>query len=183
MLWGYEMITGYGQTIKIPRADIIHHKYTNPRDRFWGWSTLAAASEAKLAADSIKRAQLKAFDQDILSSLYFSTDAMLDEPGWKRMMANLIERHSGVQKAGMPVLLYGGVKPIASQRAWSEMAFKDSAAFTRDEILASLACRRCWRASWKMRTTRTPPAKSGCSQWKPSSHGWCKSKRRSTRNW
>jgi HK97 family phage portal protein len=135
VLWGYEFLAGRGEAIQIPRADIVHIKHDNPRDRFWGWGTLAAAAEAKSANDSIKRAQLKAFDQDILSSLYFSTDSMLDEPGWKRMMANLIERHTGVNKAGMPVLLYGGVKPIASQRAWGEMAFKDSAAFTRDEIL------------------------------------------------
>lgn len=134
-LAAYRLQTGNGGYVDIPREDIVHHRQPNPRDRFNGLATLAGAAEAMKAQDAIKAAQLAAFSNDILSSLYFYSDAILQEADWVRMMVNLKERYAGPKKAGTPVLLYGGVKPVNANRPPQEMAFRESAAFTRDEIL------------------------------------------------
>ena len=134
LLAGY-LMTAPGGSVVIPRSEIVHHRNPNPNDRFWGLSVLGAAAEAMKSSNAMKAAQVKAFDNDILSSKFFYTEQSLDEPAWRRMMSNLIDRFSGVEKSGKPVLLYGGTKPVPSSGTPAEMGFRDSMAITRDEIL------------------------------------------------
>lgn len=133
-LVGYEWTNGSG--VVIPRDHVVCFRNPSPASRFEGMSDLAAAAAAVKSQNAIKSAQLQAFNNDILSSLFFTTEELLGEDDWKRMLAFLVERYSGPQRAGTPVLLYGGVKPANVSRPPQEMGFRDSAAITRDEVLA-----------------------------------------------
>ncbi len=133
-LWGYEM-RGVGETIQIPTTELVVLQNFNPQNRFVGYSTLSAASEASQSTDALRAARLKALDNDILSSKFFTTEQRLNQDDWKLMMATIMQRHSGPDKAGMPVLLYGGVKPASLDNGKNELPFRESDKDNRDEIL------------------------------------------------
>lgn len=133
---GYFMDDGFGNWIPIPSSEIVHFRNPNPRNRFWGWGTLAACAESVKAQDAIKAAQLAAFNNDLLSTLYFSCKDMLTDVQWKRMYALLKSRYGTVPKAGTPMLLENGVEVGNVRPKPAEMAFLDSSKISRDEILS-----------------------------------------------
>ncbi|MGE3409022.1 MAG: phage portal protein [Pirellulales bacterium] len=133
----YAMEGGAVGSVPIPLGDIVHLRYPNPQDRFWGLGTLAAASIAMRATDKIKANQLAAFDNEILSQMYFSTDQQFaNEDAWKRQMALIRNRYSSTGKSRVPMLFEAGVKPGFFNRSPAEMDYRDSAAISRDEILS-----------------------------------------------
>lgn len=124
-----------GSPFEVPASEIVHHRQPNPKNRFWGLGTLAAAAEAMQSQSAIKAAQLKSFSNDILASLYFSTEQNLDKASWERMYATIRAQFCGPAKAGSPVLLFGGVKPVTVVQPPKEMMFRESGSLTRDEII------------------------------------------------
>lgn len=135
-LVGYTMDVGAGQDITIPVEDIIHIRYPNPSDRFWGMGTLQHAAQAYQAHDNIRASQLAAFSNEILSSLYFHCDGLLDPGQWERMKSSLMERYAGPANAKLPLMLENKTKVDYFNRPPAEMEYQESAAITRDEILA-----------------------------------------------
>jgi HK97 family phage portal protein len=133
-LWGYEM-RGLGETIQIPTSELVVLQNFNPQNRFVGYSTLAAASEATQSTDALRAARLKALDNDILSSKFFTTDQRLTEDEWLRTVALITTRNGGPDNAGRPVLLHGGVKPASLDSGSQELPFRESDKDNRDEIL------------------------------------------------
>lgn len=136
MLTGYEMANGEGGTFPIPIEDVVHHRYTNPENPLWGLGRLQAAAAAMKSQDAIKSAQLSAFNNDILSTLYFTCKEALTTTQWKRMLALLRQRYAGVKRAGTPMLLENGVTVGNVNRSPHEMAFRESSQDARDEILS-----------------------------------------------
>jgi HK97 family phage portal protein len=129
------MLTTSGREVYIPREDMIQFQIRDPRNRFWGMAPLDAAANAMRASDAIKAHQLNAFQNEILQALYFSTDQSLSDPAFKRVMATLMTRYAGAKRAGVPLIVDNGLKPGYFARPPAEMAYRDSAAFSRDEIL------------------------------------------------
>ena len=134
-LLGYSLVTG-GSSLDVPLSDLVVLKNVNPANRFVGYSTLAAASEAVKTKDAIRAARLKTLDNDILASKFFTTDQRLTPDDAAYMTASIVQRHSGPNKAGLPVVLYGGVKPAAGVDN-PEIPFRESDKDTRDEILGA----------------------------------------------
>jgi HK97 family phage portal protein len=136
LLYGYAMQTAYGDEVIIPAEDIVHFKAANPRDRFWGLGTLAAAADSMKAFDMVKASRLAAFNNDILASLYFQCKDSLTRPQWIRLMGLLRERYAGYTKAGRPLLLENGLDVKRVNPTPKEMEFRGSAEDLRDEICA-----------------------------------------------
>lgn len=128
--------THAGNSQPIPIEYICHFRNTNPKDRFNGISVLAAAAAAKKSQDAIKSSQLASLDTAMQSSLFLTTEEHLTEDQTLQILAGLISKYGGHANAGVPPLLYGGVKPVFRNRPAAEMDYPASNAMTRDEIFA-----------------------------------------------
>jgi HK97 family phage portal protein len=132
----YKFDTGDGNVVDIPPEDIVHIKYPNPHNRFWGLGTLQHAAEAYRAHDKIRASQLAAFNNEILASLYFHCDGLLDDDRFRRLKSMLLERYGGTANARIPLLLENSTQVGQLFKAPKEMDYRESAGITRDEILA-----------------------------------------------
>ncbi len=136
-LVGYEMDIGSGaKPIPIPIEDIVHIRYPNPMDRFWGLGTLSAAVQAMKSVDRIKASQLAAFNNEILSSLYFYTEGEMSQPAYERLREVIQSRYAGPENARLPMLLEEATKIGQLNHKPAEMDYPGSSKLTRDEILA-----------------------------------------------
>ncbi len=133
---GVMLEDGQGREMPIPAEMLCHLQYPNPQNRFWGLSKLAAASSSMVLTDNIKAAQIAAFDNDVWSSMVLRTDKELDKEAYKRVMALVRQRYSGVKKAGTPMVFDNNLMLDQLRSNPAEMDFQNSAKMTRDEILA-----------------------------------------------
>jgi HK97 family phage portal protein len=135
ILLGYTMLVN-GRKLDIPVSELLVNKNINPGNRFVGHSSLAAAYEAIKSKDATRAARLKALNNDILASKFFSTDQRMSDDEWSRTTVMLQGRHGGPDRAGIPVVLTNGLKPV-DLNVSAELPFRESDKDNRDEILGA----------------------------------------------
>jgi HK97 family phage portal protein len=137
---GYNGLSHYrwiyqGNDSPIPPGFICHFRNYNPNDRFVGLSVLACAAAAVKSDSAIKASQLASLDNEVQSSLFLTTDKVLTEDEYSRALMGFMSRFGGYQNAGVPPILHGGLKPEFARRPNAEMAYPESSALARNEIL------------------------------------------------
>ena len=136
----HEFIRGYvyargGEEIQFRRDEIVHLKYPNPMNPYYGRGPLQAAAEAVDAHEFMKRAEWNGFRNGVFPSLALESDQELSEETIERLRTMLEQKYASPERAGRPLILERGLhaKPISLTPR--EMDFLRSERMTRDEIL------------------------------------------------
>lgn len=130
----YEYRRG-GQVTKFSRDEIVHIKYPNPKDQWYGLSPLQAAAEQVESYEAIKTAQKKTFDHGAMPGLVISTDTRMEQPDIDRLRRRVDRLYGGSDRAGKTMVLAGGLKAEKVTLSPREMNFLTSSENGRSEVL------------------------------------------------
>jgi len=132
---GY-VLRGRGQDTRLPREDVVHLRYPNPSDPFYGRSPLQAAAEAVDADEAMAKAQVVAFKETIFPGLALSSEQKLSKPTIERLREELRKQAGGATRAGGTLILDQGLKPLPLGQSPKEMALLASGRRTAIRIRA-----------------------------------------------
>ena len=135
-----EFIRGYvyargGQEIHFARDEIIHLKYPNPENPYYGRGPLQAAAAAVDAHELMKEAEWNGFRNGIFPSLALESDQELSDETIERLRTMFEQKYASPEKAGRPLILERGLRAKPISLSPREMDFLHSERMTRDEIL------------------------------------------------
>ncbi len=132
---GYRYYAGSSTTVYAPE-EIIHFKYFNPFDWFYGLAPLAAARFSAETLESAESFNRSFFDNSATVSGILSTDQRLDDSSRRRIMTSWNARHQGPEKAHKVALLEGGLKWQAIAMSQKDMDFVAGMKLNRETLLA-----------------------------------------------
>ena len=135
-----EFIQGYvysrgGEKVTFRRDEVIHLKYPNPTNPYYGRGPLQAAAAAVDAHEFMKRAEWHGFRNGIFPSLALESDQELTDEAIERLRAMFERKYASPERAGRPLILERGLRAKPISLAPREMDFLRSERMTRDEIL------------------------------------------------
>lgn len=141
-----EFVKGYvfqpsemsGETVHFEPDEIVHIRYPNPRNEYWGMSPLLSVLN-KLKIDFNVTDFISAFfENDAVPGGIFSTDRILSDPVRSRIISDLKKKHRGSKKAFNFALLEGGLKYEKIGSNFSEVQYQDLGNSLRDHVLSAL---------------------------------------------
>lgn len=137
-----KMVEHYLYTINgnkkiIPFSDMIHFKYTNPKDYYYGQSSIAAAWNI-IETDYYAELWNKYFFKNSARpDAILETDKTLDDSMVRRTLGAFKKLLSGSKKARGVVLLQGGLKYKPMEHNHTDMQFSELRKSAREQVLAS----------------------------------------------
>jgi len=137
-----KFISGYlyappgGSQIAFGPEEIVHFKYANPNNIFYGMSPLFAAAYSVDNEEYMDRFQSAQFKHGGLPQALLSSDQVIHDPEAKRIKEQWKQNYGGVDRAGKIAVLGKGMKFQPIQMTAVEMAFVQSRNTNRDKILA-----------------------------------------------
>lgn len=132
----------YGPTTEASRVrfepeEVIHFRYPNPRDLFYGLSPLEAALDAVDTSTSYARYESNLLQNNARPDIMLSTDAgKVSKEDVRRIKADWNTAYRGTANAGKLAVLTGGLKPVPLNFKPAEMSYLMGRESTRDEIAA-----------------------------------------------
>jgi len=122
---------------KYIRTNRVLHIYDIPdADDVKGLSTIEYAKQTLEFANNASKHGNKIFKNGSTPSGAFETDETLDQESYERLKENIVEKYTGIENSGTPLLLEGGLsfKPLALKN--SDAEWLESRKFNREEIAA-----------------------------------------------
>ena len=132
---GYKYRAG-AKTAYYKASDIIHFKYFNPFDFFYGLAPLAAARKSVENLDKAETYNRAFFDNCGTLSGILSTENKLDDASRTRLMNAWNSKYRSAAKAHQVALLEGGLKWQNTAISQKDMDFISSMQLSRETILA-----------------------------------------------
>ena len=132
---GYKYRAG-AKTAYYKANDIIHFKYFNPFDFFYGLSPLAAARKSIENLDKAETYNRAFFENCGTLSGILYTEGKLDEQTRNRLMNAWNSKYRSAAKAHQVALLEGGLKWQNTALSQKDMDFISSMQLSRETILA-----------------------------------------------
>lgn len=132
---GYNYRVG-GQTAFYRAEDVIHFKYYNPFDFFYGLSPLAAARTCADTLDAAETYNRSFFDNSAAISGILQTEQKLDDGTRTRIMKAWHDKYRGEAKAHKVALLEGGLKWQSIGVSQKDMDFIAGMKLNRETLLA-----------------------------------------------
>jgi len=132
---GYKYRAG-ARTAYYKASDIIHFKYFNPFDFFYGLAPLAAARKSVENLDKAETYNRAFFDNCGTLSGVLYTEGKLDEASRKRLLNAWNSKYRSAAKAHQVALLEGGLKWQNTALSQKDMDFISSMQLSRETILA-----------------------------------------------
>ena len=132
---GYKYRAG-AKTAYYKASDIIHFKYFNPFDFFYGLSPLAAARRSVENLDKAEAYNRAFFDNCGTLSGILYTEGKLDDQARTRLMNAWNSKYRSAAKAHQVALLEGGLKWQNTALSQKDMDFISSMQLSRETILA-----------------------------------------------
>ena len=131
---GYEYSIG-DMTVKLEPRDVIHGKYFNPYDEYWGLSPLSAAKIA-LETDIYAAMWNKRFFQEgAIPRGYITVPGTPSKEEINRIKSDWRKKHKGLKQQDIAVITNEGkIEVIGATQ--SDMEFLNQRRFSREEILA-----------------------------------------------
>lgn len=136
-----KFISGYiyqspgGEKIAFDTEEIIHFKYPNVNNMFYGMGPLLAAVYEVDIAKYMNLYQANLFKNQAVPQAILSTEAILNEVTSKRMREEWQQLYGGVNKTGKVAILQKGLKFQNIQLSNIELAYIQSKNINRDTIL------------------------------------------------
>jgi len=133
---GYEVTSPGAITERLAADDVIHIKYPNPIDPYYGLSPLQANALSVDTHAELQHARYQAFRAGQRPGVVVATDQVLSEATVRRLEESVQARLGGRENWQRPLILEQGLKVSPWTLTPAEMDFLNSAKLTRDEILA-----------------------------------------------
>ena len=139
---GDKFISGYlytredGEIISFTPQEIVHFKYPNPLDMFYGYSTTFAASRPIDHANNMDEYESALFRNMGRPDIGIIPEGELGEEEFRRLKEQWDEKHSGIENAGRAIILEGikDVKTWATTVSPREIAFLKGRSVVKEEI-------------------------------------------------
>jgi len=132
---GYKYRAG-AKTAYYKASDVIHFKYFNPFDFFYGLSPLAAARRSVESLDKAEAFNNAFFENAGTLSGILYTESKLDDAARNRIIKAWNEKYQSAAKAHKVALLEGGLKWQNTSLSQRDMDFISGIKNSRDTILA-----------------------------------------------
>ena len=132
---GYKYRAG-SQTAYYKAEEVIHFKYFNPFDFFYGLSPLAAARKAVETLDKAESFNRAFFNNSGTLSGILHTEGRLDDAARARIMKAWSDKYQGHSKAHKVALLEGGLKWQNISLSQKDMDFISGMKLNRETILS-----------------------------------------------
>ncbi|MDR0291827.1 MAG: phage portal protein [Elusimicrobium sp.] len=136
-----EPVQGYkyrvsGKSAYYKSKDIIHIKYFNPFDFFYGLSPLAAARGAADSYESAESYNRAFFENSATLSGIISAEGKLDDASRNRILQAWTEKYTSAAKAHKVALLEGGLRWQSIGMSQRDMDFVSGLKVSRETILS-----------------------------------------------
>lgn len=134
----YEHTVGNEKEIVKP-ADMLHFKYVNPRNSYYGLGPLqacVAAADLSMSMNTYEAGLMQNSAMPELAIMLPENTAPPPEAEQERMTKKWFKRYGGIRKAGKPAYLFGGAKIEKISLSPKEMAYLQGRKATRSEIAA-----------------------------------------------
>jgi HK97 family phage portal protein len=108
-----------GQSVRMPRENVLHVKMFNPTDDYYGLAPMEAAArsiDTHNSASSWNKAMLDNAARPSGALIFAAGDGTLTTEQFDRLKAELESTYQGAVNAGRPMILEGGLD-------WKEMGF------------------------------------------------------------
>lgn len=138
-------ISGYiytcldGRLIPFMPDEIVHFKFPNPMNQFYGWSPLQAMVSSIMINEQMDQYQINLTRNNAIPSmaLVAPKDAMISEEQWKRILSRWNSTYGGVRNTGKTAWLESGfdIKQLAFPP--KDMAYEKGRKWTMQEICAA----------------------------------------------
>lgn len=135
-LKGYFYEISSTQKVSYTPDEMLHIKYPNPLNDFWGLSPLSAARQGVLADYYAAKFNQNFFKQGARPSGVLTTEDTLDDPSFQRLRAEFDQAYTGADRAHRPILLEKGLKWESANIPQRDMEFIEQRKLSREEILA-----------------------------------------------
>lgn len=134
---GYIYVPKPGQEILYAANEIVHLKYQDPADDYWGAAPAMAASNSVTLDFWATAWNKKFFKNGAEPGGALETDQPLSQVAYDRLRATWFQRHQGLKNAHIPAILEEGLKyrPISPKH--SEMEFESMKQHTKEDIYES----------------------------------------------
>ena len=125
--------------LKIPinPANMIHIKYFNPENVFYGQGTVQALVKTIKQEKNLTEFQNNFYRQGMKPSAVLSTDEPLGDHQFDRMQAQIETSYSGLANMHRPLLLEGGLKWTAMSLTQQDAQLLEFKKLDREEYLAA----------------------------------------------
>jgi len=114
--------------------EIIHYKYPNPKDYFYGMGPLEGAANAVDVNQYIRDYEMAVFENRARPDFVLTTDQTLGEANIKRLIGMWNKLYKGPRKAGKTAVLDKGLKPQEISISPRDLNFLVGKKITREEI-------------------------------------------------
>lgn len=138
---GYEFTKNDGQKVSFPKEDIIHFKYPNPLDAYYGLSPVQP-TQVRIDTESFASQYQRDFFLNNArpdAILKFKNNNDITEEQKIEIRKGWNKRYGGVGKNSKIAILEGEVDYQQLSMSQREMDYIDSMKFTRDDILVAFA--------------------------------------------
>ena len=132
-----------GKKIVFEPENIIHLKYPDPDNEYWGQSPLAAARDAMIQEKNSIQWNKSFFLNSARPDVVFHVNGPLNKNAFARMKATIKKLYGGVEKAHSAAIIEGGVKVETLGFAQKDVEFLALRKYNRDEILACFGVPPC----------------------------------------
>jgi len=104
----YAVSVGHGETIPIYPEEMVHLRYPNPNDPYYGASPLMAAAHAADINIFQHEFQRQFYKNYAVPDFAFVTEERLDDVTWNRMKKEIKAKYGSAENRMIPMLLEGG---------------------------------------------------------------------------
>lgn len=134
---GYIYEPNTGRQIALDAQEVVHIKNVNPLDEYWGVSPGFAAQNSLILDMWATSYNKKFFKNSAVPEGVLETEGTLSDQAYRRLRADWMRRHRGVDNAFELAILEEGLhyKPISFNQRDMQMA--ELKALSREEILAA----------------------------------------------
>lgn len=135
---GYEMSKNDGSKVKFEPDEIIHFKYPDPLNQYYGMSPLKAAQKRVLTEEYATKWQADFFLNSARpDGLIKNTNSTLTAEQKEDIRESWGKRHGGLNNSYKVAILEGGLEYQLISLSQREMDYIESLKFTRDDILVA----------------------------------------------
>ena len=135
---GYSVHLGKGaKPIIYGRDEMIHFKYFNPTNYYWGLSPLSAHRMGILFEYYTKQWESNFFRHGVRETGILTTGGKLDDKQYGRLLKQAEARWGGYEKAHRPMLLEGGLDWKRISVPPKDMEYKALKEWNKDEVQAT----------------------------------------------
>jgi HK97 family phage portal protein len=129
-----------GVRMRFNPSDIIHNKFNDPANPYWGIAPLQAGAKLVDTDNEAVEWNKIALENRAITDGVFTFDSPLTKDQWDDARKQVREQHQGIQNARTPWVLGAGAKWQQMSLSPAEMDFINSRKMTREEICAIFGC-------------------------------------------